>query len=305
MTEPTPLTLLGMPKPFRGHIGVIQRNAIQSWTKLLPRPEIYLCGIEDGVPEVAAEFRVHHIPEMPCNEFGTLLLGVVLERAREISNTPILCYANCDIILLQEFADAIAVVQRQFAKFLAVAQRTNIDLAEELNFNQDGEKRLRSEILPVGKTGHHTAIDVFVFPREMYQDVPPLALGRAWFDQWLIKDARKRNVPVVDLSHVARAIHQNHEYGHIAGGQKGAYWGEEAQRSLAIYGGVPHEYTLLDVSHEMLADRRIRRVRYRRERFEVRQWFWTNFIERTAAVRKRLGLRRRESLPKEETAAKT
>ncbi len=47
----SPLTILAMPKPFRGHIGIIQRNAITSWTKLQPRPEILLFGTEEGAAE--------------------------------------------------------------------------------------------------------------------------------------------------------------------------------------------------------------------------------------------------------------
>ncbi len=30
------ITIFAIPKPFKGHIDVIQRNAIQSWTKLSP-----------------------------------------------------------------------------------------------------------------------------------------------------------------------------------------------------------------------------------------------------------------------------
>jgi hypothetical protein len=91
---------------------------------------------------------------------------------------------------------------------------------------------------------------------------------------------------------VARAIHQKHDYGHIAGGQQGAYGGEEAQRNLEIYGGVPHAFTLLNATHELLADRAIRRVRYRLQKFAVQQWLWRTFVQRTASVRKCLGLKR-------------
>jgi len=94
-----------------------------------------------------------------------------------------------------------------------------------------------------------------VFLPNTFTNVPALTLGRACFDQWLIKDARTRGIPVVDITRVARAIHQNHEYLHIDGGQQGAYWGEEARRNLAIYGGVPHTHTLLDVSHELSEDK--------------------------------------------------
>src|SRR5262249_14201503 len=151
-------------------------------------------------------------------------------------------------------------------------------------------KKLRSDILPLGTPGDATAIDVFVFPADLYRQVPPFAIGRAWFDQWFIKDARRQKVPVVDMTQVTRAIHQNHDYGHIAGGQRGAYWGEEARRSLAIYGGVPHAFTLLDVTHELLPDTRIRRIRFRRTRAVIQELLWKTLIQRTAVLRRKLGL---------------
>ena len=253
MTSSPPLTILAMPKPFRGHIGIIQRNAITSWTRLLrPRPEIYLFGEEEGVAEIAAELNINHLNDIARNEFGTPLLDDLLRRAREFARSPLLCYVNSDIILLQEFVDAVSAIHMQFPKFLGVAYRLNIELTETLDFARGGEMNLRSEILPLGTLGNPTAIDVFVFHPDCYQQVPPFAIGRAWFDQWLIKEARRQRIPVVDMTQFARAIHQNHDYSHIAGGQQGAYWGEEARRSLVIYGGVPHAFTLLDVTHELL-----------------------------------------------------
>lgn len=50
------LTIFAVPKPFRGQIGIIQRNAIQSWTKLKLRPEIILLGNDEGTQEIAREF---------------------------------------------------------------------------------------------------------------------------------------------------------------------------------------------------------------------------------------------------------
>ena len=46
--EPATLTLFATPKRFQGHIDNIQRNAIASWTRLNPRPEIILFGADDG-----------------------------------------------------------------------------------------------------------------------------------------------------------------------------------------------------------------------------------------------------------------
>ena len=286
------LTLLAMPKAFRGHIGVIQRNAITSWTKLRPRPEIYLFGEDEGVAEMAAELGLGHLRDVARSEHGTPLLDDLLRRARGVSGSPLVCYVNSDIILLQEFWEAVAAVEKQMRRFLAVAHRLNIDLQAPIDFAGDWGVTFRREVLPRGMPGDHTGIDFFVFPREMYTEVPPLAIGRAWIDQWMIRAAREQGVPVVDVTPVARAIHQLHEYRHIEGGQKAAYWGEEARRNLEIYGQVPHAFTLLEATHELQPDGGIRRVRFRREKHLAREWMWRNFVERTAAVRSRLGLRR-------------
>jgi hypothetical protein len=284
------LTLLAMPKAFEGHIGIIQRNAITSWTKLNPRPEIFLFGEEKGTAEITEELQIGHLRDIHRNEFGTPLLSDLMQRAKEVSKSPILGYVNCDIILLQEFQDSIAAIHQQIAQFLAVTHRWEIDLRKNVDFSANGPVRL--EFLPPGVPGHHTAIDAFVFTRDVYSEVPPLAIGRAWFDQWLIKDTLLRGIPVVDITEVARAIHQNHDYAHIAGGQRGAYGGEEARRNLDIYGGVPHAFTLLNATHELREDRSIRPIRYRAEKYRIQQWLWRTFVQRTAPLRRRLGLQR-------------
>jgi len=51
------LTIFTCPKPFSDfHIRLIQRNAIGSWTLMVPRPRIILMGGEAGSEEVAVEF---------------------------------------------------------------------------------------------------------------------------------------------------------------------------------------------------------------------------------------------------------
>jgi hypothetical protein len=43
------ITFFTTPKPFRGHIGVIQRNAIESWKRIHPSAEVILFGDEVSV----------------------------------------------------------------------------------------------------------------------------------------------------------------------------------------------------------------------------------------------------------------
>src|SRR5713226_719892 len=62
LPEANMLTIFSTPKPFRGHIGITQRNALRSWTLLHPEVEIILFGDEAGAAEVCAEFGLRHEP---------------------------------------------------------------------------------------------------------------------------------------------------------------------------------------------------------------------------------------------------
>lgn len=56
-TREVKITVFTIPKPFEGHIGTIQRNAIQSWCNLKPRPDVILFGDEKGVGDAAEYFK--------------------------------------------------------------------------------------------------------------------------------------------------------------------------------------------------------------------------------------------------------
>ena len=51
------VTILTVPKPFKGHIDTIQRNAIKSWLKLYPKCEIILFGDDESIAKAAEEFK--------------------------------------------------------------------------------------------------------------------------------------------------------------------------------------------------------------------------------------------------------
>jgi hypothetical protein len=287
------LTVFSIPKAFAGHIGVIQRNAIRSWMRLEPRPEILLLGNEDGTAQVAQELSLRHIPEIKTNEHGTPLLSDLFRRAKVNAGSVLLCYVNADIVLLGEFARAVAQVQKKLGKFLIVSKRINVDVAVEIGFEAGWEKLLRRQARRGGVSGDHTAIDVFVFPKETYRAVPDFGIGRLWFDQWLIKAARQCEIPVVDVSGAAAVLHQNHDYNHVSGGEERVWRGQEAAKNFRLYGSERHAYTLLSATHELRGNGGIQRVRLRKAFFTVKQAMWNLFVRRTMDVRNTLGLRRK------------
>lgn len=285
------LTICAVAKPFHGHFGVIQRNAITSWTKLEPKPEIILFGTEPGTAEIARELGLVHVPEVARNRHGTPLLRGILAGAEKHGTGELIAYVNADIILPREFTVGVAMTKRRFEKFLAVGRRTNLEVCEALEFGEGWEKNLRERMRQEGRLESHTGIDFFVFPKGTYEEVPPLAIGRVWFDQWCIKYALGKGLPVVDLTRFAPIIHQLHDYSHVAGGKElGAYGGVEADENLNYYGERPHTYTILSATHVMTEDGKIRRALWRKEAAAVKTFLWEVFVHKTRGVRKRLGL---------------
>ena len=64
------LTIFSTPKPFQGHIGVIQRSALKSWTLLHPDIEVILFGDDDGAADVCHELRFRHEPYVERGSSG-------------------------------------------------------------------------------------------------------------------------------------------------------------------------------------------------------------------------------------------
>src|SRR5215469_1204546 len=100
------LTFFATAKPFHGHAGVIQRNALESWKRLAPDVEVILFGDEPGAAEVCVELALRHEPHVERHESGMKYLNYMFEQAQRIARHDYLCYSNCDIILMNDFMDA-------------------------------------------------------------------------------------------------------------------------------------------------------------------------------------------------------
>lgn len=223
------ITIFAMPKAFEGHIGIIQRNAITSWTRLEPRPEIILFGDEIGTADFARELEVRHIGAIRRNEKGTPFLDDLFAQAQSAAAFPTVAYVNSDIILFGDFLRAIEAVASWRPKFLMAGRRRDIDITAPLDFTAgDWERRLRDDVTRRGKRRSVSWIDYFAFPRGMYREVEPMLIGRMWWDNWLVWKAGDLGAAVVDASPRVLAVHQNHGYPY-AGGYFGVLQSEEGQ----------------------------------------------------------------------------
>ena len=293
------LTLFSTPKPFHGHIGVIQRNAIQSWKRIHPDVEIIIFGNEDGAAEAACEFGLRHVPEVPKNEFGTKLLRGLFEPAQEMARYDRLCYINCDIMLLPTFGIAVERVAARFPQFLMVGQRWNTDIREPWDFGPaEWDRNLNEYVDNHGSLLDATGIDYFVFRRGLYCDMPPLVIGRIWWDHWLIWRARSLGTQVVDATPTVRAIHQNHDYSYHPAGATGVWQDDQARKNYELAGGKWHLYTIDDSTYRLAPAGFKRKVWYplaplRRALRPYVAPTWYKFLKFTQPVRHPLGVRRK------------
>ena len=251
------LTIFATPKPFRGHVAVIQRNAIRSWTLLRPTCEIILMGNEEGTAEIASEFSLRHIPNIGCNTLGTPLVSALFEKAHQVGLHDIQCYVNSDIILMSDFTAAVKRVINKKNRFLLVGHRWNLDVKAEFEFTLDWEEKLRNQVRRAGELALPSAIDFFVFPRGLFAEIPPFAIGRPRWDNWMLYRARSIPVPLIDATTVVVAVHQNHDYSHHAQGKDGVYNGDEAWTNHELAGGWLHTFTISDATH-LLTPQRLR-----------------------------------------------
>ena len=295
------LTFITSPKPFRGHIGIIQRNAIQSWKLVDENAEVILFGEEEGVEETARELGVRFAPQVKRNAFGTPYLASILDGGRELTGNALLCYVNCDIILLSDFRDALERLVALNSSFLMAGQRWDTEVKEPLDFSRlDWQASVRQRALAANRQRAPRWIDYFVFSRDLYaQKTPPLVIGRAGFDNWMLWYARSAGARVVDVSQVVLAIHQNHDYAHHPQGEKGIYDGEEARQNFALMQGGCYA-TLENATHRLtpsglrpnyfhwvlLAKRKAKSAAYA---------VWFGLLDLTRPLRRLLGLRQRHS----------
>ncbi len=234
------LTIFAIPKAFEGHDGIIQRNAIESWSRLLPECEIILCADDPGVAEVADEFGLKHLPGIARNDYGTPYLNSAFDQVMEVANNHLLCYVNADIILLSDFLGAVSRIR--FPEYLMIGQRWDVDIAVPLaSDGPEYDQRLISYVEKNGQLHPPSGIDYFVFPRNIsLGTLPPFVVGRPGWDNWFVYQAGKHGLPIIDATRVAKVIHQNHGYDHVLDRRGSRAHGPEGDMNTSIAGNERH-----------------------------------------------------------------
>ena len=244
------LTLFSIPKAFKGHTAVIQFNAIRSWLELKPSCQIILLGDDEGTAEMAAELGVLHLPDVQRSEAGTPLISSIFALAQANAKYPLLCYVNADIILLSDFLKAANRIPVR--PLLMVGRRWDLDVTEPLDFtDKEWESKLRMRLEQSGRLHGISGMDYFLYSSGLFDTIPPFAVGRTTWDTWLIYSARQQKTSIVDASNVVSIVHQNHDYGHVAGATDKVIKGPESIKNWELGGNGRYVMTLEHATHRL------------------------------------------------------
>lgn len=239
------LTLFTIAKPFTGHIGIIQRNALLSWRRALPDSEIVLFGAEAGTQAACRSFQLRSGGDLPRSPTGRYLVSQAFHQCRNLmTGTSYLCYLNCDILIGPDFrAGWQSVLNHGLRRFLLSARRRKADVQEDLTQLEASDfQRLFAQCKARSPLDGHSAIDMFGFSTDWAFDLPSFSVGDVAWDNWMIRMAKESGVPVVDGSADITLLHQEHQPS-----IKCAF-NPERSRNLALAGDLGQLKTLRDSS---------------------------------------------------------
>jgi hypothetical protein len=228
------VTIFTIPRGFKRNVGDRQHNAVQSW--LRSGYNVLLCGDDPGVIDYAQEVGADSLPDIKRNEWGTPLLNDVFEQVQARLAGELLAYVNTDIMLDDGLGQAIVLMAKRFDRFLVVGRRYDVVIDGLFEFGDDWQERLRLLADPNRLHGEF-GLDYFGFRAPLWSDIPPLAVGRMRWDNWLLHQATRYGAETVDGTTFILAVHQNHDYEHIPA-LSGPDWikDPEIKRNLALAG---------------------------------------------------------------------
>jgi hypothetical protein len=296
------LTIFAVCREFSGQVGVAQDNAIASWSRL-SGCELILFGDEPGVAAAARRHGAHHVGDLQRNSYGTPLLSEVFARAHALASKPLMCFVNADIILFDDVLAATKIVHPARQKFLIVSSRYNCELGAALEFAPDWQQALRTRVCAEARMYPGAGTDIFIYPRGLFQAVRPFAVGRGYWDNWLMFEARRQGACLIDATEFVVTAHQDHDYVHIAdmpadaAGKDADYLASsEARENLLVAGGPLRIFTVYDADEILTGEGRLvstwrLHLLRRRARAWLRRIAWTvtpGFSQGLARWRKRV-----------------
>lgn len=239
------LSIVTCPKPYLGVSKEIQCAALNSWMKIIDPQNIFLLGDDPGVKEAAEQSGVRHVPFIKKTTSGIPLVNSLFETAVATVQTKYIIYVNADIILGADLLTAVETIARSEKRFLMVGQRIDFNWSSDDLTQNNFPDNIFEKARICGTYAGLNWIDYFIFPRYFWPTIPPFALGRCAWDNWLLYAAWESGGALINTTDGITAVHLNHDYVHAKEKtQKGVWQSLEAKENYRL--AANHLFDLLD-----------------------------------------------------------
>lgn len=212
------ITLFTTTKDFAGMNRSNQLNAIRSWLFSSYKPEVLIFGRSTGIDELGSHPNLKIIEKVKTTSTGAPFANEMFNMVSSAASNDICCFLNADILLTDNFFEFVKKVHDKVcSKYLLVGERIDADVADELDFSGEWEKKFKEKCGSSFNDHPPAGSDYFIFPKAQYRGnvLPELYIGRPGWDNFMIYHALKNHYKLVDLSPSVKVYHQNHDYSHL------------------------------------------------------------------------------------------
>lgn len=229
------LTIFTILKSVRNmpHIDMLQRNALGAMQRIKGDPRILVFGNSFGTAEVCRDLGLERVAGVETNVNGLEYVSSTFVRAWQTGPADLFCYVNADIILPPTFVESAELAWSAGGNhFLGIGRRWNTPITKKIDFtNPDWYNRVYKKSIRHGRANSIYGIDYFIHRPWSLPAMPPLLVGRWYWDTALLSICKHNHTTIVDCSNRIHAIHQNHDYSHFAGGLAALSTGPESQHN--------------------------------------------------------------------------
>jgi hypothetical protein len=201
---------------LKSPVKVRNLNAIRSWTKIKPKPEIVIFMDEDDdeIRTLSKRLGVE-VANITYKQYGRPLMNGLFKEAQRLASNALICYANADILFFNDImrlVDFLYFAKVSDSPFLVTGRRWDYMFDEHLDFSDPfWAEKLKKKVLVEGtldSTGW--AMDYFILPKHWELQMPPFLVGQPRWDSWLFDKTRSSNTPVFDATQVTTVVHFGH-----------------------------------------------------------------------------------------------
>jgi len=256
------LTLITTPKPLDVPANrVAFLNAIRSWVRIEPQPEILVFGGDRNLIEAEGG---RWVGEFEATANGNPYFNSFIRTAEQLASNDILMYITDHLILTYDVSATVQLIDARFpGPFVVVGRRWDLNLSGPLQFNTGWEDMLRQRAIHGGKYQSVGAKDYVLFRRPFPLEISPFIVGYPWYDTWMVVAAMQAEIPTIDASRAIFPIHQNH--GFIQGSIQKREDTLETQHNAQLAAGMGNQGHTIHASHVITVFDILSRERLRRE----------------------------------------